>query len=44
MSKVAVIRTTSENAIANIREIMTLAGAAKALDSNSTTILKYNLY
>jgi len=43
ISKVAVVRTTPQTILADIRHAMQLAGVADALDHSATTILKNNL-
>jgi uncharacterized protein (DUF362 family) len=42
-SRVAVVRTTPETVLDDVRRVMQLAGVGKALDPDATTILKNNL-
>ena len=42
-SKVAVVRTAPQTAVADVRRVMRLAGVGEVLDPSATTILKNNL-
>lgn len=42
-AKVAVVRTTPQTVLDDVRRVMRLGGASEALDSSATTILKNNL-
>ncbi len=43
MSQVAVVKTTAETVLEDVRRVMQLAGVAEALDPSAQTILKNNL-
>jgi len=43
VSKVAILRTTPETVVADVRRIMQMAGVAQALKPSATTIIKNNL-
>ncbi|KPK78933.1 MAG: iron-sulfur cluster-binding protein [Phycisphaerae bacterium SM23_33] len=43
VSKVAVVRTSPESILTDVRRVMQLGGAKEALDASATTILKNNL-
>ena len=42
-SKVAIVRTAPQTAVADVRRVMRLAGVGEVLDPSATTILKNNL-